>query len=112
MRIDNAKYGFLGEKVMNKMNLILVIVIITGSTALQMAYVAKGSLVGTIANTPKLWDIAAGIILIERAGGIVTDVQGKPLLPVDLEKYNGQQLQILATNKKVHNQMLEIFSQK
>jgi len=83
-----------------------------GSTALHMAYVAKGAMIGMVTPSAKLWDIAAGIILVERAGGIVTDVQGKPLMPVDLENYNAEQLPILATNPKIHGQTLEILSQK
>ncbi|MHC4145172.1 MAG: inositol monophosphatase family protein, partial [Planctomycetota bacterium] len=39
-----------------------------GTTALQLAYVAKGSMVATIANTPKLWDIAAGVVINRAAG--------------------------------------------
>lgn len=83
-----------------------------GSTALHMAYVAKGAMIGMAASAARLWDIAAGIILIERAGGIVTDVYGKPLLPLDLEKYNSEELPILATNPKIHPRTLEILSQK
>lgn len=83
-----------------------------GSTALHMAYVARGAMIGMIAPAAKLWDIAAGIILIERAGGIVTNAQGQSLMPVDLENYAAEQFQTLATNQKVHSKMLEIFSQK
>jgi myo-inositol-1(or 4)-monophosphatase len=83
-----------------------------GSTALHMAYVARGAMIGMVTPAAKLWDIAAGIILVERAGGIVTDVQGEPLMPVDLENYAAGQFQTLATNRKIHGQMLEIFSRK
>ena len=82
-----------------------------GSTALHMAYVARGAMIGMVTPGAKLWDIAAGIILIERAGGIVTDVQGNPFLPVDLENYNAEQFSILATNQKIHSRALETFSQ-
>lgn len=83
-----------------------------GSTAMHMAYVAKGAMIGMVTPGAKLWDIAAGIILVERAGGIVTNVQGGPLLPVDLEKYNAEQLLTLATNRKIHSQVLEILAKK
>ena len=46
-----------------------------GTTALQLAYVAKGSMVATIANTPKLWDIAAGVVINESAGSAITNWQ-------------------------------------
>ena len=41
-----------------------------GSMALHMAYVAKGSMIGTTGFEAKLWDIAAGAFIIEQAGGI------------------------------------------
>lgn len=79
-----------------------------GTTALQLAYVAKGGLVATIAGNPKLWDIAAGALLIERAGGIVTDWGGADLFPVDMNAYNGQELKIIAANKKVHAELVQM----
>ena len=42
-----------------------------GSTALDLAYVAAGRFDGYFNNNLKLWDIAAGIILIKEAGGII-----------------------------------------
>jgi len=80
-----------------------------GSTALQMAYVAKGGLVGTIANTPKLWDIAAGTVIAESAGAKVTDWQGQKIFPVDLDSYEGNTFLTVAANQKVHPQIIEII---
>jgi myo-inositol-1(or 4)-monophosphatase len=80
-----------------------------GSAALQLAYVAKGALVGTLAIDARLWDIAAGTFLIERAGGIVTDLAGNAIFPVDLQAYTGQEYHILAANKKTHAKFLKIF---
>ena len=42
-----------------------------GSAALDMAYIAAGRLDGYIEQSVSLWDIAAGILLIEAAGGTV-----------------------------------------
>jgi len=81
-----------------------------GSTALQLAYVAKAGLVGTIITRPKLWDIAAGAILAESAGAIVTDWKGEKIFPVDLNSYNGGTFQTLAANKKTHPQLLKIIN--
>lgn len=80
-----------------------------GSTALQMAYVAKGSLIATIAHTPKLWDLAAGTVINEAAGAIVTDWQGGKIFPADLENYEGQPFNLLTANKKTHPQLVEII---
>jgi len=81
-----------------------------GTTALQLAYVAKGGLIATIASDPKLWDIAAGTIIAEAAGAIVTDWQGEKIFPLDLESYEAQQFQLLAANKKVHAQIIKLLS--
>ena len=46
----------------------------TGSAALDMAYVAAGRFDGYFQNDLNLWDIAAGIILVKEAGGIINDI--------------------------------------
>jgi myo-inositol-1(or 4)-monophosphatase len=81
-----------------------------GSLALQLAYVAKGSLISTTDTKAKLWDIAAGAFIVEQAGGIVTNWQGEKIWPMDLEKYNGEKFRILAANKKVHGEILGLLN--
>ncbi|MFC1635985.1 inositol monophosphatase family protein [Planctomycetota bacterium] len=80
-----------------------------GTAALQMAYVAKGSMIAAFANTPKLWDFAAGLVIAEAAGAVVTDWQGQRILPIDLENYEGQEFQIVTAAERVHSQMLELL---
>lgn len=80
-----------------------------GSTALHFAYVAKGSMVATVASCPKLWDIAAGALIAENAGAVVTDWQNKKIFPVDTESYEGGELQIIMANKKVHKELLKFL---
>ena len=46
----------------------------TGSAALDMAYVAAGRFDGFFQNNLNLWDIAAGIILVKEAGGVLNDI--------------------------------------
>ena len=46
----------------------------SGCAALDMAYVASGRYDGYFQNNLNLWDIAAGIILIKEAGGIINDI--------------------------------------
>ena len=46
----------------------------TGCAALDMAYVACGRYDGYFQNNLHLWDIAAGIILIKEAGGVINDI--------------------------------------
>lgn len=47
-----------------------------GSAALDLAYVASGKLDLYYENTLNVWDLAAGVLLVTEAGGLVTDYQG------------------------------------
>lgn len=80
-----------------------------GSSALQFAYLAKGGLIATIFAEPKLWDIAAGAVIAESAGAIVSDWLGNKIFPINLDKYEGEELPTLGANKKVYRQILEML---
>ena len=54
---------------------------ILGAAALDIAYVAAGKMEGVILQELGWWDVAAGMILVQEAGGIVSDFQGKPVGP-------------------------------
>ena len=54
-----------------------------GSAALNLSYVAAGRLDAYWASSVKIWDVAAGLLLVERAGGVVTGLDGGP---VDLDR--------------------------
>ena len=81
-----------------------------GATAMQLAYVAKGSMVATITDTPKIWDIAAGAIITESAGGIVTDWRGEKIFPIDTDNYEGGTFQTLASNQKTHAKLVSLLN--
>ncbi|MDG2090370.1 MAG: inositol monophosphatase family protein [Gammaproteobacteria bacterium] len=51
---------------------------VTGSAALDLAYVASGKLDAGWVSGLKQWDVAAGILLIQEAGGLISDHQGNP----------------------------------
>ena len=72
-----------------------------GSAALDLAYVASGRLDGFWEFGLNPWDMAAGILLIEEAGGKCTDMHGGPV------KLRNPHL--LATNGTVHPGMLSVF---
>ncbi len=58
----------------------------------------------------KIWDHAAGAIIVEEAGGTVTDVHGKPLdfsLGRSLSRNSG----VVATNTHIHNRVLSAIEQ-
>jgi len=78
-----------------------------GTTALHMVYVARGGLVAAVVCTPKLWDIAAGTVIVDAAGGITTDWKGKRLFPIDLDRYDGRSFQVLTANRKAHPKLIE-----
>lgn len=80
-----------------------------GSTALNLAYVAKGALIGAITTSARLWDIAAGVLLITQAGGKVTDLNGNLIGPINIEQYEGKQYPILSSNSKARAELLNIF---
>jgi myo-inositol-1(or 4)-monophosphatase len=50
-----------------------------GSAALNLAYLAAGKLDAYYATSVKVWDIAAGVLLVREAGGLVTDISGGEL---------------------------------
>jgi myo-inositol-1(or 4)-monophosphatase len=74
-----------------------------GSAALDLAYVASGRLDGFWEFGLNPWDMAAGILLIEEAGGKCSDMKGSPA------KLRGSHL--LADNGLIHAGMLEVFSE-
>jgi myo-inositol-1(or 4)-monophosphatase len=49
-----------------------------GSAALNLCYVAAGRLDGYWATSTKAWDVAAGVLCVEEAGGTVTGIDGRP----------------------------------
>lgn len=83
-----------------------------GTTALHLAYVAKGSFVAAVMDKPRLWDIAAGAFLAESAGAIVSDWKGKPIWPVDMSNYTGRTIETIAANKKVHRKLVDLIAAK
>ena len=69
-----------------------------GSAAIELAYVAAGRVDIYLERNLKPWDYAAAIIIIQEAGGIITDYQG---LPIDISK----PCDILAGNQIVHDKL-------
>ena len=69
----------------------------SGSAALDMAYIAAGRYDGYFQNGLNLWDIAAGIIIIKEAGGMINEI--------DLSK--NKNIQIKASSMAIYDKMLE-----
>jgi len=73
----------------------------SGSVALDLAYVAAGRLDGHWELHVKPWDTGTGGLLIEEAGGRITNGRGGPWNP--FEGY------IVATNGKIHDELLALL---
>ena len=73
----------------------------SGSAALDLAYAACGRLDGFWEFGLNPWDVAAGILLVQEAGGSVTDMKGTP-------NRLGKPT-LLATNGAIHGQIAELF---
>lgn len=52
-----------------------------GSTVAHICYVAKGAAWGAVLNRVHIWDIVAGQVILEAAGGEITDFDGNPFEP-------------------------------
>lgn len=59
-----------------------------GSTALHLALVATGGMDAALCSDSKLWDIAAGWIMIRELGGFITAPDGSPIFPRDIAAYD------------------------
>jgi myo-inositol-1(or 4)-monophosphatase len=71
----------------------------TGCTSLNLAYVAAGRHDGFWTHQAWPWDAAAGVVIIQEAGGMVSNLDGTP--------YNLYTLDILASNGRLHPELLE-----
>lgn len=75
---------------------------VIGSAALHLAYVAAGRITGFWERGLHAWDLAAGYVLVTEAGGVFTDLQGKP--------YRLSTADLLATNGAIHEELLRLIS--
>lgn len=73
-----------------------------GSAAIDLAWVACGRLDGFWELFLKPWDMAAGVVLIREAGGMVTSFKGG-----EFDLYG---VEILVSNGNIHREMMEILN--
>jgi len=69
-----------------------------GSAAMDLCWVAAGRFEGFYEHKLNAWDSAAGYLIVQEAGGKVTDFNGAP--------YSPYQPRIVATNGKIHEELL------
>ena len=87
---------FATEKINNN-NDIIINTRNLGSAALDMAYVASGRFDGFFAKNLNLWDIAAGIIIVKEAGGIINKI--------NLNK--NDKIKVLASSSSINDKLVK-----
>lgn len=70
-----------------------------GSAAMDLCWVAAGRFDGFYEHKLSAWDSAAGFLIVEEAGGKVTDFNG--------DAYSPYQPQLVATNSRIHEDLLK-----
>lgn len=78
----------------------------TGCTSLNLALVASGAFDAVFGNRCKLWDIAAGAIIVQEAGGVITDHQGHSYFPLNPATYRNQPTPFLAARPELLEDLL------
>lgn len=73
-----------------------------GSAAIDLCWVAAGRFDGFYEHKLQAWDSSAGFLMVQEAGGKVTDFKGNT--------YSLYQPHILATNGKIHEEMLQVIN--
>ncbi len=72
-----------------------------GSTAVELAYVAAGRVESIGIPGARVWDVAAGVLLVSESKGKVTDLTG--------EKWNIKSRDILASNGRDHSKLINAW---
>ena len=72
-----------------------------GAASLDLAFVAAGRFDGFWEHGLQAWDMAAGILLVKEAGGVITDLNGGEQMMT-----NGQ---VLCANENLHPQLLKLL---
>lgn len=74
-----------------------------GSAVAVFCYVAKGFMDAYIVRA-NIWDIAAGIIIVEEAGGKTTDISGKEINFMEVKP------RIVSSNGSIHDAILKVYN--
>lgn len=73
-----------------------------GSAAIDLCYVAAGRMDGFWERDLNAWDIAAGALLVEEAGGTISNFKGEP--------FASRGRDVLASNGTIHKAMLDVIA--
>ena len=93
---DRAKFKKLSKRLASDYNILKL-----GTTAVELCYIASGSVDGFICSGDELWDFAAGIVIAQEVGCIFTDWQGNP--------WDGTHSHLLIARPEIHNDLIKII---
>lgn len=94
--VDRAKFKELSKRLASDFNILKL-----GTTAVELCYIASGSVDGFICSGDELWDFAAGIVITQEAGCIFTDWQGNP--------WDGKSNHLLISKLEIHSKLVELI---
>jgi myo-inositol-1(or 4)-monophosphatase len=95
-KADRAKFKELSKRLASDYNILKL-----GTTALELCYIASGSVDGFICSGDELWDFAAGIVIAQEAGCIFTDWQGN--------LWDVKTSHLLISKPEIHGRLVEII---
>jgi len=72
--------------------------------AIHLAKIASGQIDAYYKTKANYWDFAAGELLIQEAGGVVSDFQGNP--------FNQSSIDIIASNKLINDKIVELLNRQ
>lgn len=91
---DRAKFKELSKRLASNYNILKL-----GATAVELCYIANGSVDGFICSGDELWDFAAGIRIAQEAGCAFSDWNGNP--------WDGKSNHLLISRKEIHQKLVE-----
>lgn len=95
--VDRAKFKELSKRLASDFNVLKL-----GTTALELCYIANGSVDAFICSGDELWDFAAGIVITQEAGCIFTDWQGN--------SWDGKGNHLLISKPEIHDELVKKIS--
>ncbi|UOD34448.1 inositol monophosphatase [Deferribacteraceae bacterium V6Fe1] len=72
-----------------------------GAASLDLCYVAQGVFDGYYEGGLKPWDVAAGVLIVNEAGGKISNIKG--------DNFSFEDEYIVASNKTIHNELIEVL---
>lgn len=95
---DRSKFKELSKRLASNYNILKL-----GTTALELCYIATGSVDGFICSGDELWDFAAGIVIAQEAGCIFTNWDGNP--------WDGKTNHLLISRPEIHAELVKTIKE-